>query len=90
MTQGLLRECLAKLDRGDAPDARYPDQKGEYWTLCPFHADGHASNFSVSERGYKCFSCGAQGSLRDLADKLGVAVLQCCSGGKTPPLPPPP
>lgn len=90
MTQNLLTECLTKLDRGDAPDARYPDQKGEYWTLCPFHADGHASNFSVSERGYKCFSCGAQGSLRDLADKLGVAVLQCCSGGKTPPPPPSP
>ena len=63
MTKDLLRECLTKLNRGDAPDHKYPDGKGEYWTLCPFHADGHAANFSVSERGYKCFACGAQGGL---------------------------
>jgi len=39
MTKDLLRECLTKLNRGDAPDHKYPDGKGEYWTLCPFHAD---------------------------------------------------
>lgn len=74
-----LRATLARLNRGDSPDSKYPDHKGEYWTLCPFHADTHAANFSVSERGYHCFVCGAQGSLRQLAEHLGVAVLQCCS-----------
>ena len=59
---------LARLDRGDAPDAKWPDARGEYWALCPLHADHHAANFSVSERGYACFACGAQGGLRTLAE----------------------
>ena len=70
----LLEPILARLDRGDAPDVKWPDARGEYWALCPFHADHHADNFSVSERGYACFACGAQGGLAALAEKLGVEM----------------
>ena len=84
MVDDLLQAVLAKLNRGDAPDSKWPDRKGEHWALCPYHADTHATNFSVSERGFRCFVCGAQGTLRQLAEKLGVsdAVMQCCWGGK--------
>jgi len=33
----------------------------------------------VSERGYKCFACGAQGGLGQLAEHLGVAPSHRCS-----------
>lgn len=68
----LLRTILGKLDRGDAKENQWPDSDGEYWALCPFHADTHAGNFSVSERGFKCFSCGKSGGLAKLAEKLGI------------------
>jgi len=35
----LLQVVVAKLDRSDTPDSKWPDAKGEYWSLCPFHAD---------------------------------------------------
>lgn len=75
--QELLKIILAALNRGDSPDSKFPDSRGEYWTLCPFHADTHTGTFSVSARGYKCFSCDQKGSLTGLAKHLGV--LQCCS-----------
>jgi len=53
-----LEAILPQLDRGDVTDSRWPDAAGEYWALCPFHADRRVGNFSVSERGYTCFSCG--------------------------------
>jgi hypothetical protein len=68
----MLEAILPKLDRGGGPDSRFPDRKGEYWALCPFHADRHPENFSVSEAGYHCFACGASVGLRALAEKLGV------------------
>ena len=52
-----LQAILERLDRAGGPDSRWPDRDGEYWALCPFHADTHAGNFSVSARGYKCFAC---------------------------------
>ena len=67
-----LDVILPKLDRGDAPDGKWPDNDGEYWSLCPFHADRVVSNFSVSERGFTCFACGAAGGLKKLAAHLGV------------------
>jgi len=63
---------VSALDRGNAPDGRYPDGRGEYWSLCPFHPDTHSGSFSVSERGYHCFACGAEGGLTALAQHLGL------------------
>ncbi len=71
-TNDLLPTILAKLSRGDAPEDRWPDGNGEFWSLCPFHADHHATNFSVSTRGFHCFACGAEGNLKQLADHLGI------------------
>ncbi len=70
----LLQAILAKLDRGDSPDSKWPDHKGEYWARCPFHTDAHATNFSVSERGFRCFVCGSKGGLLALAEKIGAPV----------------
>ena len=84
----LLQDILPRLQRGDCPAHRWPDAKGEYWPLCPFHQDTHHGSFSLSERGYVCFSCGAKGTLQELAQRLGVAVLHRCGDGFTPsPLP---
>jgi len=78
----LLVALLPHLNRGDAPADRWPDRKGEYWALCPFHADHHSGSFSVSVRGYTCFACGAKGSLEDLARHLNltdqVGLLRHC------------
>jgi hypothetical protein len=70
----LLELILGKLTRGDSPDKRWPDGKGEYWGLCPFHTDQHAENFSVSLKGFKCFACEEKGGLLKLAEKLGVDI----------------
>ena len=72
-TKELLQSVLRYLARGDAPNKMYPDKKtGEYWTLCPFHSDNHATNFSVSERGYNCFACDAKGGVTALAEHFGI------------------
>jgi len=70
----LLAAILPKLDRGNPPDPRWPDQKGEYWALCPnpAHGDTHVGSFSVSERGFYCQVCGYSGSLTKLAHDLGI------------------
>lgn len=67
-----LRDLVSYLSRGDARDDQFPDAGGEYWALCPFHADTHVGSFSVSEQGYHCFVCGASGGLKKLAAQLGV------------------
>ncbi len=84
----LLETILPKLDRGGSPDSRFPDHKGEYWALCPFHpGDSHPTNFSVSERGFNCFACGKSGGLHDLAAHLGCALRHLDGRDNTPPLP---
>ena len=89
-TKKLLDAVLAKLDRGDATDGKWPDAKGDYWALCPFHHDTRSGSFSVGPKGYKCFSCEAGGGLRDLAATLGLTVarLHAFPEGTTPPPPP--
>jgi hypothetical protein len=72
-----LDAILPHLDRGDAPSSKWPDHNGEYWALCPFHHDRSTGTFSVSERGYKCFSCGAKGGLTKLAERLKVDLGGC-------------
>lgn len=70
----LLKTILGKLDRGDGWHGKWPDGKGEYWALCPYHSDQHAANFSVSVNGFKCFACGESGGLRKLAEYLGIEL----------------
>ncbi len=67
-----LATILAHLDRGDCPATKWPDTKGEYWALCPFHVDEHSGSFSVGPRGFRCFACDAKGSLTQLAKHLGI------------------
>lgn len=55
-----------------AQHGRWPDYRGEYWALCPFHDDASPGSFSFSERGFRCFSCGASGHLVKLAHRLGI------------------
>ena len=86
MTTELLKAILPKLNRGDCSDSKWPDRKGEYWPLCPFHADMHIGSFAVSEQGFKCFSCGESGGLSKLAEHLGIERLHGCTvvgGDKT-------
>src|SRR5271157_1774217 len=73
-TSALLEQVISKLDRGSSPDNKWPDNRGEYWPLCPFHPDTHPGSFSVSLKGYHCFSCGEKGGLRQLAHKLNIEV----------------
>jgi len=70
----LLQAIVNKLDRGGSPYTKWPDAKGEYWALCPYHTDQHPTNFSVSAKGFKCFACGESGGLRKLADKLEIEI----------------
>ena len=75
----LLATIVAALKRGDCPDEKWPDAKGGYWALCPFHDDKHTGSFKVSTRGYICFSCGEKGGLRKLAQHLGLPADYCTS-----------
>ncbi|NPV08052.1 MAG: MarR family transcriptional regulator [Anaerolineae bacterium] len=88
----LLQAILPHLNRGDCPDDKWPDSKGDYWPLSPLRADRSSGSFSVGPKGYVDFATGDKGSLRQLAEKLApvssVAVLQCCTGGKNTPPPP--
>ena len=71
----LLQAIVARLDGTGVPENKFPDAKGEYWAHCPLpdHAtERRPDNFSVSLKGYKCFSCGAKGSLKQLARLLGI------------------
>ncbi len=68
----LLSLLIQKLDRGSSPDKKWPDLRGNYWPLCPYHADNKPGSFSVGEKGFHCFSCGEKGGLRKLAEKLGI------------------
>lgn len=68
----LLSLLVLKLDRGSSPDDRWPDSNGEYWALCPFHTDERTGSFSVSAKGFNCFSCGVNGGLQKLAETLAV------------------
>jgi hypothetical protein len=85
-TQNLLADIVAKLDQGDAKDGKFPDGKGEYWALCPFHADRHSGSFSVSERGFCCHACGKKGGLVALAEHFGIEV-EHTESPKLPPRP---
>src|SRR5512139_2496629 len=70
--QDLLDPILAKLSRVSSR----PDHNGDYTALCPFHDDREHPNLSVGPKGFICFSCGAKGGLKALAEKLGIVEQQ--------------
>ena len=80
--QDLLETVLERLDRGDSPNGKWPDNKGEFWALCPFHGDASCGSFSVGPFGFHCFSCGKEGSLTALAEHLGCARLHVTPEGR--------
>lgn len=86
----LLQAILTRLDRGDSPESKWPDKKGRYWPLCPFHTDCNPGSFYVNKYGCKCYSCGSKGNLSKLAAHLGIELLQCCSVAEGDKAPPPP
>jgi len=51
----LLERVVERLGRGGSPDDRWPDDKGDFWALCPFHSDTTWGSFHVGPKGYKCF-----------------------------------
>jgi len=68
-----------KLLQASFPHLEEPklQEDGRYSAWCLFHDDGHgklphAPDLYVDASGYRCYACGAHGSLRDLAKKLGV------------------
>lgn len=73
-SEGLLNQILSRLHVVTGPDSR-----GEHVAWCVFHADGqgkapHSANLNVSERGWYCHVCNRGGSLRQLAQELGIAI----------------
>ncbi len=62
-----LARILDALDRVKGPDSR-----GWYTAACIFHPDGKRPNLGVTSEGFKCLSCDAHGSLRQLAEALGL------------------
>ena len=52
-----------------------PDSQGNYTAFCPFHLDRQHPNLKVHpKKGYKCFACGAKGSIKRLAKELGIVT----------------
>lgn len=54
-------------------------RRSEEIAWCIFHDDGngkppHVPNLRIGPKGYYCFACKANGSLRDLAQHLGIGV----------------
>ena len=62
------------LERLTPNKSKWPDSKGEYWAICPFHNDTTPNNFSVNSENYtyNCFACGNSGHLTELARHLGI------------------
>ncbi|BDG62321.1 AAA family ATPase [Caldinitratiruptor microaerophilus] len=69
MTDDLFPAILSAL-RG----VKGPDASGNYSARCPFHDDKHASLSLHPERGFRCHaeSCGRRGTVRALAEHLGL------------------
>lgn len=70
----LLGQILERINHDNTPRSKWPTSDGEYWGHCPYRDDHHPDNFSVSSRGFKCFACNEKGSLRKLAEKLGIKI----------------
>jgi len=74
----LLQAILSKLEK-----VKGPDRQGWYTALCPYHDDRVHPNLRISSKGgFKCMTCGKKGSLRDLAEKLGIEVPRSAAAAK--------
>ena len=68
--KSLSDKVLEELER--LAPVKGPERTGNFQTLCPFHEETRPSFSFHPERGYKCFSCNAQGGVRALAEHLGI------------------
>lgn len=70
--EDLFNEIREKLRSPQVQSRKYPDHRGEYWALCPYHDDQETGSFSFNTETFYCFSCRAHGSLSELGKKLGI------------------
>jgi DNA primase len=73
----LLTGVLSRLN-----SVKGPDSGGRYTALCLFHNDRKRPNLRVNQQGYRCMACGAKGSLRKLAEEVGMATEQDAFGDR--------
>ena len=65
--KGLFKSVASKLEKVIGPDSN-----GWYTALCPYHDDQHHPNLRFKKTGFKCMACQEKGSLKKLAEKLGI------------------
>lgn len=66
----IFEDILSRLERVAGPDA-----SGNFKALCPFHDDRGTPNLSVHPaKGFNCFACHEMGSIKKLAQKLGITT----------------
>lgn len=73
-TDGLLELILPGLNRGDCPDGSWPDRNGCYWPLSPLRVDQHSGSFKVGPLGFWDFASKDKGSLKALAEHMGLEL----------------
>ncbi len=67
-TSDVLASVCVRLDR-----VKGPDHRGWYEACCPYHEERDPS-FGFTATGFKCQACGRNGSIRELAARLGVEL----------------
>lgn len=70
--QKLFKEIIERLRPPLGDRSTYPDHKGNYWALCPFHNEALVGSFSFNEQGFSCQTCRIGGSVLELGQKLGI------------------
>lgn len=68
----LYKKIIEKLRPPLGDRSTYPDYKGNYWALCPFHDEALVGSFSFNEQGFSCQVCRIGGSIFELGQKLGI------------------
>ena len=70
--QKLFKKIIERLRPPLGDRSTYPDHKGNYWALCPFHNEALVGSFSFNEQGFSCQTCRIGGSVLELGQKLGI------------------
>lgn len=69
----MLAAIVQHFSKTNQSSQLFPNARGVYEVLCPFHNDTRIGSFGFHpNKGFHCFSCGASGSLSDLAKHLGL------------------